>query len=80
MVMAGFNPLYGPGISTSTFPPSSLFEISESKRLEFRSEFFNAFNKAHFGLPLSGVPSATAGESTSAGPARQIQMALKFFF
>ncbi len=77
---AGFNPLYGPGDINFDISAFKSFQISESKRLEFRSEFFNAFNKAHFGLPLSGVPSATAGEITSAGPARQIQMALKFFF
>jgi len=77
---SGFNPLYGPGIMNFDLSAFKSFRIAEDKRLEFRSEFFNAFNNPHFGLPLAGVPSATAGEITSASAARQIQLALKFFF
>ena len=77
---SGFNPLYGPGIVNFDLSAFKSFQITETKRLEFRSEFFNAFNKAHFNLPLSGVPSASAGRIVSALPARQVQMALKVFF
>lgn len=77
---SGFNPLMGPGIVNFDLSVFKSFQIREDKRLQFRSEFFNAFNKAHFGLPSSGVPSASAGRIVSAGQARQIQMSLLFYF
>jgi hypothetical protein len=77
---SGFNPLIGPGTVEFDLSGFKSFQITESKRLEFRSEFFNAFNRANFNLPSSGVPSATAGEITAARPSRQIQMSLKFLF
>ncbi len=77
---SGFNPLYGPGIVNFDLSAFKSFAITESKRLEFRSEAFNVFNKAHFGLPQASVPSASAGRILSAGPARQVQLVLKFIF
>lgn len=77
---SGFNPLIGPGIVNFDLSVFKSFPIRETTRLEFRSEFFNAFNTAHFGLPLSSVPSSSAGRIVSAGPARQIQMSLLLFF
>ena len=52
----------------------------ESKKLEFRSEFFNIFNKTNFQAPNSTASSSTFGTITSTFPARIIQMALKFVF
>ena len=52
----------------------------ESKRLEFRSEFFNLFNKTNFQAPNSTRSSSGFGTIRSAFPARMIQMALKFTF
>ncbi len=51
---------------------------SESKNLEFRSEFFNLFNHAQFGQPqtLFGFPSFGVVNSTIVSP-RVIQLALK---
>ena len=77
---AGQGILYGPRIVNFDLSAFKSFQITESKRLEFRSEFFNAFNKANFNNPQSGVPSATAGRIVSSLPGRQIQMVLKFFF
>jgi hypothetical protein len=53
----------------------------EKTKLEFRSEFFNAFNLVSFANPLNIVQSATVGQivSTTIGP-RVIQFALKFNF
>lgn len=64
------------------------FRIREGMTLQFRSEFFNATNTPHFGLNSSGSSAAPArsvngsgfGRITSAGPARQIQFALKLIF
>ena len=77
---AGFNPLYGPGIVNFDLSLSKSFSFGETKRLEFRSEFFNAFNQPHFGLPVSGVNTGSTGRITSASAARQIQMGLRLMF
>jgi hypothetical protein len=57
------------------------FPITESKRMEFRAEFFNIFNHPQFGPPglTVGTPGFGAIESVAVPP-RQIQFALKFFF
>lgn len=52
----------------------------ESKKLEFRTEFFNLFNKTNFQAPNSTASSSSFGTIRSAFPARVIQMALKFVF
>lgn len=57
------------------------FPITESKRAEFRAEFFNAFNTPLFGIPDGNISDSTFGQvfSTS-NSARIIQLALKFYF
>lgn len=53
----------------------------ESKRIEFRSEFFNLFNKTNLGPASSNVLANNFGAITSlTSPARQIQFALKLVF
>jgi len=54
--------------------------VSEAKRLEFRVEFFNLTNTPKFNAPVVTVQSTTLGEITGAQGARQIQLALKFYF
>jgi hypothetical protein len=58
------------------------FELPwEGKRLEFRSEFFNLFNKTNLGSPSSNVLANNFGTITSLSSlARQVQFALKFMF
>lgn len=56
------------------------FHTFEQQRLQFRAEFFNAFNH-----PLFGAPDGTRGDPgfgtiTYAGAPRQIQFALKYEF
>jgi hypothetical protein len=46
----------------------------------WRSEFFNWFNQANFGLPGNDLNSPTAGKILSAAPPRLVQLALKFLF
>jgi hypothetical protein len=56
-----------------------VFPITESKRLEFRSEFFNAFNTPTVSVPDDSVGDSTFGqEFSTSNSARIIQMALKF--
>jgi hypothetical protein len=55
--------------------------LGEAGRIEFRSEFFNLFNKTNFGTPSGFTNPATFGRITGAfGAARQIQFALKIYF
>ncbi len=66
--------------------------ITDDTRLDFRAEFFNIFNRTNFNAPNSdagqitrnaaGVITNTGnfGVISSSGPARQIQLAVKFSF
>jgi hypothetical protein len=57
------------------------FRFGERFRLQFRGEFFNAFNTPRFGMPGPGVASQTFGViSTQANQPRQLQGALKLFW
>jgi hypothetical protein len=52
------------------------FAIVERVKLQFRAEFFNAFNNVNFGLPQNYLGSSSAGQITSAGSPRVLQFAL----
>ncbi len=54
--------------------------LAESRRLEFRAEFFNLLNKTNFQAPNSTRSSGAFGTIRSTFPARIIQFALKFVF
>jgi len=80
----GRNVLRGPGINNWDFSLAKAFKFSESKSLEFRSEFFNAFNHVQFYSPTlqngtEGFSSQFGQITTDRGP-RVIQFALKFYF
>ena len=77
---AGRNILIGPGSSNWDIIISKWFHIGERHRIQFRSEFFNAFNHPTFNNPGAtlGVPSF--GVITSANPGRIIQFGLKYMF
>ena len=54
--------------------------INEESRIELRAEFFNLFNRTNFQAANSDITNAAFGTISSAFPARQIQIALKFTF
>ena len=57
------------------------FAIKERVRMQFRAEFFNAFNRFHFGTPNTTVNSAAFGVITGqANAPRQVQFGLKLLF
>jgi hypothetical protein len=62
------------------------FPISERFRLQFRSDFVNAFNHVQLNAPNTGfveyVPNQTStmGQITGAQPPRNIQLALKLYY
>jgi hypothetical protein len=46
------NSLRAPGIYTVDFSVNKHFKFGDRHNLEFRSEFFNLFNRTHFGFPV----------------------------
>jgi hypothetical protein len=77
--------LRGPGMATADLSFQKDFPITEGKRLQFRSDFVNAFNHPILNAPALTVPGSDFGRITSsqgAGPgsSRNIQFALKFYF
>jgi len=77
------NILRGPGFWNTDLAVLKNFKLwSESKRLQFRWEMYNAFNHNAFSLPstLSIASSALGLITTSATTPREMQFALRFEF
>jgi hypothetical protein len=89
------NTLRGPDFRNFDFSLFKDFNFTESKKLQFRSEFFNILNHANFSPPGGGATGAftqlggsvstaidtpTFMQILSASSARQIQFALKLIF
>jgi hypothetical protein len=55
------------------------FPIRERFRLQFRTDFINAFNHVQYNAPNMGLGS-TMGQITGAQPPRNIQLALKLYY
>jgi hypothetical protein len=78
---SGRNVLTGPGVVNLDTTVARMFKLTESVRLDFRAEFFNILNEAHFGFPNAQVDRPVGGQiSSTSTPARQIQFALKVLF
>jgi hypothetical protein len=81
---SGVGIVYGPdqrNFDLVLIKRTSLNRLRENANLEFRTEFFNAFNTTQFGNPGTNVSAATFGviSTTSVNP-RVIQFALKLNF
>jgi outer membrane receptor protein involved in Fe transport len=71
----------GPHISNTDFAILKTFGISETKRVDFRAEFFNIFNHTQFFNPDGNTSDGSQfGQVTQARDPRLMQFALKFFF
>jgi hypothetical protein len=77
---AGRNIVQGPGLQQWDFSAFKNFKLAEGKSLQFRSEFFNIFNHANFGLPVNDLNSPNFGKIQTSQPGRLVQLALKFLF
>ena len=80
---SGRNSLVGPSYfdtdmsAVKNFP----FLSRESSKVQFRADIFNLFNRAPFNNPATSFSApSTFGKITSAGPARQVQLALRLDF
>jgi hypothetical protein len=86
---------HGPGLGIADVSLFKVFKLTESKRLEFRAEFFNALNHPNFSQPNSYYSPDTLGSfgkvtntlspvlgqgSGGPGDPREIQFALKFYY
>jgi hypothetical protein len=59
---AGRNILRGPGLGTWDFSLLRNFRLGESRRLEFRAEMFNIFNRANFDIPQRNLTASSFGQ------------------
>ena len=77
----GRNILHGPNQKNVDISVVKFFPVTERTKVEFRSEFFNAFNNVSFQNPDSVIASPSFGQilEPSTGP-RVIQFALKVNF
>lgn len=85
----GRNAVRGPGLWQSDLGVGRHFPVTEQLQLEFRSEFFNIFNRAQYGLPLADFSSSGSFGQIIApvntgpvgtGTPRQIQFLLRASF
>jgi hypothetical protein len=73
--------LRGPGLATFDMALIKSFPIKERMAVQFRSEFFNLFNRPNFGNPYNVQRvAARFGKIESAGDPRILQFALKVSF
>ena len=77
----GRNRFCGPSYFNTDFAIMKTFGISETKRVDFRAEFFNIFNHTQFFNPDGNFSDGSQfGQVTQARDPRLMQFALKFFF
>jgi hypothetical protein len=72
--------LRGPELLNFDFNLNKTFPITERHNLQFRAEFFNAFNRANFGVPGVNAAAGFGQIVNTATEARIIQFALKYRF
>jgi hypothetical protein len=72
--------LKGPGTNNWDLTLMKNFRFADTRRVEFRAEFFNAFNHPNYNLPNATVNSAAFGTIDQAKDARQIQFGLKLYY
>lgn len=78
---AGRGTIYGPNLANWDFTLAKSFLLTERFKMQFRTEFFNAFNQVNYDTPGTTVTSgASFGVITSALPGRSIQLGLKLYY
>ena len=54
--------------------------LGEKGQLDFRTEFFNLFNRVNLGQPVGNLSNSQFGRSTGALGARNVQFGLRLAF
>jgi hypothetical protein len=75
-------PFAGPGRRNFDMSLFKQFAFTDVRKLEFRLEGFNVFNHANLSNPASAIttPGTFGRISSVTNPARQVQLAAKFYF
>ena len=76
----GRNAIRGPGINNWDLSFIKRTSITESTKIEFRAEFFNAFDHAQFLNPTAKATTGKFAQVTQNRDPRLGQLALKFIF
>ncbi len=83
----GRNPLVGPGNTNFNLSAYKRFPFGEQRWVQFRADFFNAFNHPGFAMgpqpnlqSTQTVGASTFGQVTTAGSPRIIELSLKVAF
>ena len=74
------NVALGPKLFNINFSLTKRIAITDRQAVDFRFEAFNAFNTVNFSNPATGFGAASFGQITSAGDARQVQLAVRYRF
>ncbi|MBI3406285.1 MAG: TonB-dependent receptor, partial [Acidobacteria bacterium] len=77
---AGRNLLTGPGSAAFNFSLLKNIQATERVNVQFRTEFFNLFNRTNYDLPDNFFGSPTFGQILSAGQPRRVQFGLKLLW
>jgi hypothetical protein len=77
---SGRNSVFAPGYANVDLSVQKSFPVSERMRVEGRLEVFNLLNNVNFDVPNRTAFSSNFGRIFSAGPARQMQLAIKVHF
>ena len=70
----------GPSIINEDATLSKNFTFAENRYLQLRLEAYSLTNSPQFGNPNTSFGGTSFGQITSAGGARQLQVAAKFYF
>jgi hypothetical protein len=73
-------PVVGPGYVDADLSLQKNFQLTERARLQFRSDFVNAFNHVNLNTPNSSCCGGTMGVTSSSSSPRVIQFALKLYY
>src|SRR6516164_2051201 len=76
----GVGLMRGPGYANYDFSIAKRMNIDENRSVQFRTELFNAFNRANFGPPDIRRDASTFGQILNASNARVVQFGLKLYF
>jgi Carboxypeptidase regulatory-like domain/TonB dependent receptor len=80
---SGRNSLVGPSYFDTDMSFAKNFPFlprEKNSRVQFRADFFNLFNNVPLNNPTTANASPVFGKITSAGTAREVQLALRFVF
>jgi hypothetical protein len=77
---SGRNVLVAPGLNNWDFSVFKTTYLNERLNVQFRAEFFNFFNHAQFGVPVTAIGHPNYGRILSARESRSIQLGLRLHY